>query len=304
MDTALRVERLSAASLARVIEPDHDLPGTIGTGMVLPAELLSVAGLDIELETDQWNVLAREELASIIDAGVRFEALLMAGFGYQLGWQTDLVDPRVTYLLHELGEETRHSRLFIRVLAQLHPSAENPFTSGLASRVDRLITGRVLRRPALFCVMVLTGEEAPDLLQRLSSEHPGTDPFVREVNRYHRAEEARHLAYARAILPDLWTHASRLERFLVRRCAPVLMASMFDSLVHPGVYRTVGLPGWKTWNAVRRTPERINLRAIAFRPVCQALATSGAFGARSRIPRPWRRLCRLERTGRPLAPAT
>ena len=50
--------------------------------------------------------------------------------------------------------------------------------------------------PAFFCVLVLTGEEVPDLFQKLAGEHPDTDPFIRDVNRYHRAEEARHLAFA------------------------------------------------------------------------------------------------------------
>ena len=148
----------------------------------------------------------------------------------------------------------------------------------------------------MFCVMVLTGEEAPDLLQRRSSEHPDTDPFVREVNRYHRAEEARHLSFARALLPELWAGSSRTERWLVRHVAPLAMEGIFDSLVHPGVYRTVGLPGWRTWNRVRVSAERRDLRAEAFRPVAAALVASGAFGRTGRIPRAWRRACRIEAT--------
>jgi hypothetical protein len=150
--------------------------------MVLPRELLSVADLDLVLTDEQWAVLSREELASILDAGVRFESVLMAGFGFMLAWQKDLVDPRVTYVLHELGEETRHSRLFVRVIEQLSPTAVNPFTGGIYSRLDHYITARAITRKALFCVLVLTGEEAPDLIQKKSSEHPDTDPYVRATS--------------------------------------------------------------------------------------------------------------------------
>ncbi len=295
-----RIEKLSAASLRRVIEPDTDVVGCVGPGMVLPHELLSVSDLDLELTEDQWTVLSREEVASVFDSGIRFESMLMAGFGLMLAHRRDLVDPRVTYILHEVGEETRHSRLFVRVIEQLDPTAENVLTRGMLRFLARFLSSRVIKLEALFCVMVLTGEEGPDLIQKRSSEHPQTDPFIREVNRYHRLEEARHLSFARAVLPELWDQASAFERMLVRHFAPLLMASMFDSLVQPGVYRTVGLPGWRTWNSVRKSEARRQLRADAFRPVMEALRVAGVFGRRNHLPRSWRRACRVDATGNPV----
>ncbi|MGI8492949.1 MAG: diiron oxygenase [Acidimicrobiales bacterium] len=298
-----RIERLSTASLRRVIEPDVEVAGSVGPGMVVPRDLLSVAGLDLELSEEQWVRLSREEMASIVDSGVRFESVLLAGFGLMIASRRDLTDPRVTYVLHELGEETRHSRLFVRLIEQLSPTARNPFARGLLGRLDRFVTPRVIRRRALFCVLVLTGEEVPDLLQKRSSEHPDTDPFVREVNKYHRMEEARHLSFGRMILPELWEEASPLERFAVRHLVPAMMAGVFDGMVHPGVYATVGLPAWPTWNAVRRSPARRQLRAEALRPVCAALLDAGAFGRRGRLPRAWRTVCWLDRGGAPLPAA-
>jgi predicted metal-dependent hydrolase len=219
----------------------------------------------------------------------------MAGFGLLIAHHHDVTDPRVVYALHEVGEETRHSRLFVRVVAQLRPTAVNPFTRGIFRFVDRIVAPLALTREALFFVMVLTGEEGPDLVQKRSSEHPETDPFVREVARYHRAEEARHLAFARAVLPELWAEAGWAERLLIRHAAPSMMASFFDSMVHPGVYRTVGLPGWRTWRAARRSTSRTRLRAEAMRPVYEALREAGAFGNRGKPPRSWRRLCDLPR---------
>ncbi len=294
-----RIERLSGASLRRVVEPDTDVVGSVGAGMVLPQELLSVADLDLQLGEEEWAKLSREELASIFDAGIRLEASLMAGFGFMLMARPNLVDPRVTYILHEIGEETRHSRLFVRVIEQLSPEAVNPFLRPTVRRVDRYLTSRAVLRGALFCVLVLTGEEAPDLLQRRSSEHPHTDPFVREVNRYHRMEEARHLSFARTLLPELWRDASGLERLVIRYAAPWAMTGLFDSLVHPGVYRVIGLPGWRTWNRARKTESRRQLRAEAFRPVCTALRNAGAFSRRGRLPKTWQRICRLDAAGQP-----
>jgi hypothetical protein len=291
-----RIERLSALSLKRVIEPDAAIPGSIGPEPVIPDELLSLAGLDVHLTPAQRAALSREEVAAIAMNGIRFEAVLAAGFSLEILRRRDLTDPRVTYILHEIGEETRHSRLFVRMIEQLSPKARNPLDSRLFVALQSRVLPRLMRRPALFCVLVLTGEEIPDLFQKLASEHPETDPFIRAVNRYHRQEEARHLNFARMLLPELWANASRFERWQVRHVAPRLLEGMFDMLVHPGVYEVVGLPGWKTWRAVNATPRRRGLKHQALRPVAQALIDAGALQS-GRIPTGWQRLCGIDRYG-------
>jgi P-aminobenzoate N-oxygenase AurF len=293
-----RIQRLSSLSAKRVIEPDEAITGTIAPGQVLPDELLSIAGLDLDLSPEQRAVLSREEVASIADSGVRFEAVLAAGFSMEILRAHDLTDPRVTYILHELGEETRHSRLFVRMIEQLAPVARNPLDNRVFRALQRRILPRLMFRPALFCVLVLTGEEVPDLFQMLASEHPETDPFIREVNRYHRQEEARHLSFARMLLPELWARATRFERWQVRHLAPLLLDGMFSMLVHPGVYEVVGLPGWATWRRVNATPQRRDLKHRALRPVAHALIDAGAFDS-GRIPAGWQRLCGIDRHGAP-----
>lgn len=294
-----RIERLSTASLRRVIEPDVDVTGSVGPGMILPRELLSVADLDLDLTDEQWVTLAREELASILDGGIRFESMLMAGLGLIVARRQDLVDPRIKYILHEVGEETRHSRLFLRVVEQLEPKAVNPFTRGIFPKIDRVLTGLVLNWTALFCVLVLTGEETPDLIQKRSSEHPDTDPFLRELNEYHRMEEARHLSFARMILPEMWGDASFVQKWFVRHVAPFMMQGAVDSLIHPGVYATVGLPTWPTWRQVSRSRSRRQLKAESFRPILAELLKLGAFGRRRRVSRQWRYICMVDRDGKP-----
>ena len=285
-----RIERLNTASARRVIDPDVDVIGTVGDGPVMARDLLSVAGLGLDLTDDQWRTLSREEMASILDAGVRFESTLMANFGRSLAYRRDLTDPRVTYMLHEVGEETRHSRLFIRVIGQLEPTAVNPFTHPAFAAIDKRVTGWALGHDALFMVMVLVGEEGPDLLQKLALDSAGTDPFVREVNRYHRSEEARHLSFGRTVLGELFAEAGRTEKFIIRHLGPAIGGGVFDGLVHPGVYATIGLPPWRTWNAVRKSAPRRELRAQVLRPVRDALIAAGAFRG-GRPTRAWRKAC-------------
>jgi hypothetical protein len=283
-----RVERLNRAS-ARLIEPDEAVPGGVGWGQLLPDELLSIHQLPEfqQLTPEQKVKLSREEIASIVDAGIRFECVLMAGFSMELVTHPDLSDPSVVYALHEMGEETRHSRLFSRLLTQLQPEAKNPLSRLRA--LDRFMIQRFIRRPATFDVLVLGGEEIPDLFQKLASEHPDTDPFIRDVNRYHRSEEARHLAFARAVLPERWERATAVDRFLVRHVVPWIIGDMFRMLVHPGVYKTVGLPAWDTWKRANKTPARVAIRHQATRPILDTLVANGVF-KEGRIPKAWRKL--------------
>jgi predicted metal-dependent hydrolase len=197
-----------------------------------------------------------------------------------------------------MGEETRHSRLFARLLDQLQATARSPLDNRVMRTLQRIGIGAIMRRPALLDVLVLAGEEIPDLLQKKAAEHPETDPFLAEVNRYHRQEEARHLAYARTILPEQWSRASWTDRFAVRHVAPAVIKGMFDLLVHPGVYESVGLPGWATWRAANRSEPRVALRYEATRPVLEAMLQSGVVGPGG-VPRGWRDLCGVDADGVP-----
>jgi P-aminobenzoate N-oxygenase AurF len=292
-----RVERLSTLSLKRVVEPDEAVKGGVGEGQLLPDELLSVAGLDLALTEEQRVLLSREEIASIASVGVRFESVLMAGFALDI-LRRELSDPRITYILHEVGEETRHSRLFLRMVSQLKPQARNPFAGKIARGIQSVVIPLLISMPAMFCVAVLTGEEIPDLFQKMAGEHPDTDPFVREVNRYHRQEEARHLAFARMILPELIGKASFVDRVMVRHVAPLIAGGMFDSMVNPGVYEVVGLPRWKTWLAANRTPQRLEIKHAALRPLLAAVIDAGGFSG-GRVPAAWRKVCGVDKRGNP-----
>ena len=210
-----RIDHLSAVSARKLIEPEEAFDwSTLSPGRVLPDELTSIVGLDLDLTEEQRARLTREEVASMLIAGTRFEAVLNATFSFELARSTELTDSRHHYMLHEVGEETRHQRAFLRLIEQLDPKARNPLDRGIGRFVRGRIIASVMHNPALFCVLLLAGEEIPDLLQKLACEHPDTDELIRAVNRYHRQEEARRLAFARLVLPERW------RRAVARRALP------------------------------------------------------------------------------------
>jgi len=145
---------------------------------------------------------------------------------------------------------------------------------------------------------VLAGEEIPDLFQRLAAEHPDTDDFVRAVSRYHRLEEARHLAFARMTLGEHYRDATWTDRFAVRWIVPIAIVTMFDAIVQPFVYSTVGLPPLRTWLRVRRQPARVALRQECVRAVLAALTDADVFQL-GRVPLLWRHAAGVDRAGVP-----
>jgi predicted metal-dependent hydrolase len=297
-----RVTRLSTASVRKVLEPEELFEwSSLGRGQVIGDELLTTRGLDLDLTPDVKARLSREEVAAMLEMGIRFEAVLNAGFALRIAESNDVSDARITYMLHEIAEETRHQRAFIRLIDELGPKAVNPVAGSAIERVLNFYVRRFIKMPTFLLVLVLAGEEIPDLLQRLAAEHPETDPLLASVNRYHRQEEARHLSFAKATLPELFTHAGRLERWRVRHFAPVVIRLLFHMFVHPGVYSAVGLPGWETWRAVNRTPERLAVRYHATRNIVRTLLDAGVFRP-GRVPRGWRTLCGVDRFGEPVGP--
>ena len=123
---------------------------------------------------------------------------------------------------------------------------------------------------------------------------------MRAVNKYHRMEEARHLSYARAVLPEVWEGANLIDRAAVRRVAPWVVNDMFRFLIGPGVYETVGLPGRETWEAVQQLPGRRALLHEAMRNVLATLIDAGALRP-DRLPAGWQEVCGVDAGGRPLA---
>ena len=205
-------------------------------------------------------------------------------------------------MLHEAGEETRHSRLFSRVIESIGPTAKLPVVADPRyAAIERLVTGLAfaigLQFPSAFNAMVLAGEEIPDLFQKRVADHPDTDPFIRDASRYHRQEEARHLSFARMMVGELGSgHGGADSDWSSGSCPAWSTGCSTSSCTR--ACTPAGLPGIRTWLAVRSSPRRAALRHEATRPVLNALVDGGALRP-GRIPTQWRRLCGVDRFGTP-----
>jgi hypothetical protein len=88
---------------------------------------------------------------------------------------------------------------------------------------------------------VLVAEEITDAMQRETMQDDRIQPLVRMVNRIHVLEEARHVRYAREevqrLMPTTTGFRLGYHRAMLARTAFMVVRS----LVHPDVYRSVGL---------------------------------------------------------------
>lgn len=131
----------------------------------------------------------------------------------------------------------------------------------------------------------------------MASEHPDTDPFLAEGEPLPPTEEARRPVLRPGGAAEMWRRASRLEQAVVHRLAPLGITAILDTLVHPGVYKTVGLDGWATWQRVRATPERLAVRHR--QPGRCSPRSSMPVWCVPAVPMSWQRLSAVDTAGVP-----
>lgn len=88
-----RVERLNQVSVKRFDDAAELFAGRLGDGQLIPDELLSVAGLGLDLTDEQRRLLSREEIGSILNEGIAFEAVLMAASHCRSPWHCTPTTP-------------------------------------------------------------------------------------------------------------------------------------------------------------------------------------------------------------------
>lgn len=239
--TATLVERLLRSSAKQSYDPDVDIdwnaPEVPGLWWMQP-ERMSLYGTDLwdGLSTEQQILLSKHESGSIASVGLWFEIVLMQLLLKDV-YRSDPTSSRTHYELTEIADECRHSTMFGRTIRHLGVPAYGPRPSAL--RMGRLVPS-VLRGPSAYA-STLIGEEPADRWQRDLMHDERIQPLARMVARIHVVEEARHVSFARDELEKSLRGISKRElkwhQFVVAQGAYVTMRS----LVHPDVYKSVGI---------------------------------------------------------------
>jgi hypothetical protein len=236
--TATRLLRSSAEhSYDPGVEIDWDAPLVPGMYFVPPhrSSLYGTALWD-GLTEEQRITLTRHEVASIAGLGVWFETILMQLLirGY---YKQDPTSAHAQYALTEVADECRHSVMFGRMIGTLGTPVYRP------DRINAFLgkwIGATGVGPRMFAAILIC-EEILDTLQREAMADERVQPLVRMVSRIHVVEEARHVRYAREELARQVRAAGRgrltFDKLVIGRAAYLCGTR----LIHPGVYRSVGI---------------------------------------------------------------
>lgn len=236
--TAHRLLRSSArASFDPNVQIDWAAP-LDGARPYLPPERVSLYGTPAwrALSEEQRIELSKHELASMTSVGIWLELSLMHLF---LRFVYDL-DPRTAhaqFALTEVGDETRHSVMFGRLLELLGtPAYGLPRAAHNAGRLFKAFGSG----PSMWAAF-LVGEEVFDRMQRATMADERVQPLVREISRIHVVEEARHVRYAREEIVRSMAGLGRAALARHRVAAAVGATAAVEFMIDPNVYRCVGI---------------------------------------------------------------
>lgn len=273
-----------AQQLSRNSSPYHDPVARIRWENLsleqywLPPEALSLYGIPPyqTLSDAQRRRLSHYEFLNFIEAGLWLEGIFMERIARALHARGESPGT-VQYRLHELREEAGHSLMFLELMER----------SGLAvphTRHPRLrladLFGRYAPRESLgFWMAIVLGEEIPDRLNRyLRSHAEDVCPAVMEVCSLHIIDEARHIAYARAVFEQRLAGLSRWRRMLLRPVIQKLLRQFVDVFYYPrpDLYELAGLlPGHEWARLARRNPHRAAFVDRCINPTLQMFRNRG-----------------------------
>jgi hypothetical protein len=246
--------RLLKASVDHSYDPavDIDWDAPLVEGMYFaPPERLSLYGTQLwdRLTEEQRIELSRHEVASVASVGLWFEIILMQ-FLVRYVYDQDPLSRHAQYGLTEIGDETRHSIMFARMIEKLGCPAY-----GAGRRRHQL--GRIFKTAlggASFWAGILFAEETTDTLQRESMADERVQPLVRMVNRIHVVEEARHVRFAREELVRQMAAMRAPAREYHRAMLGYVGHEVVGSFVHPRVYAAIGLDPRHAYAVARANP--------------------------------------------------
>jgi len=233
------IERLCAISRRDAAAPyGVEWPDSLEGQWCMSPELCSLYG------TPHWEQMSEPRRRRLSLAGaVNFFSLNVHGERELVGGLARRLYERngpgcTPYLHHFLDEENKHMALFgqfcERYAGAVYPDRKLAFPREHAPGEEDF----------LFYARVLVFEEIVDHYNRRMARDGRLAPVVREINRLHHRDEARHLAFGRRRVQELFAawaprwHAQTLAG--VRRYLADYLVAAWREYYNPAVYRDAG----------------------------------------------------------------
>ncbi|WP_024801922.1 diiron oxygenase [Nocardia sp. BMG51109] len=226
----------------------------------LPEHRLSLYGTELwrRLTPEQRVELGKHELVSLLSFGILAEGLLSK---YLLRIVArEPATRHAMYALTEIGEESRHSTMFARLIDK---TGVAPYRPNRLNRIQLKLAEFFPLGPVVYAGTLLI-EEILDRGQRETMADSTIQPHVRQLMRIHVLEEARHIGFARDELAR-----GMAERGAARRLPHQLLLAYFGlvvypMLINPKVYESVGIEPWRGFLAAFTGPQyRATMRFLS-----------------------------------------
>jgi hypothetical protein len=235
--------RLTGASRRKAwdIYSAFNWPSALEPGMwCMPPELISIYGTPAyeALSEDAKRRLSLFEIGNFFSLVLQGERPLVQGLVHRLYLKStgrDITD----YLHHFVDEENKHMVMFgefcHRYIGKVYPEKKIALAREYSKGEEEV---------AFFC-KVMVVEELGDYYNVTIERDERVEPLVRQVNRVHHVDEARHLAFGRVHLAELFAqHASGWSAQTLAAfrtwLAEYLRASWGD-YYNPTMYRDAGV---------------------------------------------------------------
>jgi P-aminobenzoate N-oxygenase AurF len=239
-DLAVRLTKASRKKFWDVYNsitwPDQLVEGA----WMMPPELISIHGTSAwdALDESQRKALSKFELGNFFSLVLQGERPLVAGLSDRLYSRSN--NKNITeYLHHFLDEENKHMVMFgefcHRYIGKVYPEKKISLPREYAKGEEEV---------AFFC-KVMVVEELGDYYNLVIEKDERCDPLVREINRMHHVDEARHLAFGRLYLAELFQQHSakwtpeQLAGF--RQWLVDYLRASWGDYYNPTMYRDAGL---------------------------------------------------------------
>lgn len=242
-EAAARIERLVEAAEKNRQAYDDDVDWTQpvdDSTWHMPAEFSPLAGTPEHevLSEAERRRLSMHEAASMLGTGIWFENLLINALARH-AYNLTVDDPLLRFLLIEVEEECRHSRMFGEYIRRAGtPSYRPSWWLRLQGKYYWLTGSR-----AVFYLSILGTEEILHGMTECAWRTESTNPVLKGLMRLHTIEEQRHMSFAREYLSAVFPRLGFLGRWYARLFVPVVVYTVVQASVDPEVYRTLGILG-------------------------------------------------------------
>jgi hypothetical protein len=244
METASELAtRLTRASRKKVwdVHSAFTWPETLAQdAWYMPPELISIYGTAAydALDETQRRKLSLYELGNFFSLVLQGERPLVQGLVHRLYSKSNTREI-TEYLHHFVDEENKHMVMFgefcHRYIGKVYPEKKISLPREYAKGEEEV---------AFFC-KVMVVEELGDYYNLEIGRDERCDPLVRELNKVHHVDEARHLAFGRLYLTELferyragWTD-EQLAGF--RSWLVEYLRASWGDYYNPTMYRDAGL---------------------------------------------------------------